>query len=166
MTGTPNSKMRPQNEVRNQRIWLARAEGASPHHIAEAFGLHVNTVYNVLRQVAASMPDEERSQVAKMRGTYLDKVRKRAMEIASLPPKKSFAPNGKELDAEDHSEVLAALDRVLKADERLARLTGTDNAIQFSVGVSAEAQQATKDAAAKTLAQFPTLAGVVPAGSG
>jgi hypothetical protein len=157
---------RPHLEGRNHRIWMARANGASPTAIAEAFEMSVPNVYAILKQVAATIPDAERSTTAKMRETYLDRLREKALMVADLPPKKRYAPNGKELDGEDYGEVLAAIDRVIKIDERLARLTGTDNAIQYSVGVSAEAQQATKDAAEKVLQQFPTVAGVVPAGSG
>ena len=161
-----NHKMRPQNEGRNHAIWQANVNGLSQAQIAEQFGLSVSTIQVILKQVVNSIPEEERSHTAKLRRAYLDKVRRRALAIADLPPKKRYAPNGRELDGEDYSEVLAALDRVLKADERIARLTGTDNAIQHSVSVSAEAQQATREAADKAAQNFPEVFGVVPAGSG
>jgi hypothetical protein len=158
--------IRPQNEGRDFRIWMARVEGSEPAEIAEKFGMSVWNVHNRLKLYAASIPNPERAVTEKMRRSVLDKAMTQAMKVLSQPPKKRYAPNGKQLDGEDYSEILAAVDRVAKLDERIARLTGTDNAIQHQVSVSAEAAQAVQEAADKALEAFPSIAGVVPAGSG
>lgn len=165
--------MRPQLEGRNYRIWMARADGATPQQIAEKFEMSVPNVHAILKQYAASIPEEERMQTAKLRRTYLDKLIRKTMELVEKPPAPAFAPNGKpHVDPTtgepvyDYSLRLNSIAAAVKLDERVARLTGTDNAIQYSVNVSTEAQQATQDAAAKELAEFPEILGVVPAGSG
>ena len=157
---------RPQLEARNHKIWMAVIEGATPYDVAQAFEMSVPNVYSILKQYAANIPAPERAVTEKMRHSVISKALRKAMTVLDQPPKKRYAPNGKQLEGEDYSEILAAIDRIAKLDERIARLTGTDNAIQHTVTVSAEAQQATQDAAAKELAAFPELSGVVPVGSG
>jgi hypothetical protein len=126
-------------------------------------------VGQIVKLVAESIPDDERSEIVKQRRDYLDLVRSAALEIVEQPAKPSFAPNGKELVDRagnpilDHSERLAAMDRVVKLDERLGKLTGTDTSTQqIDVTHHREAQKAAEAMSARVRAQgviarFPTL---------
>jgi hypothetical protein len=150
---------------------MMRANGAPLADIATEHCVSKARVSQIVKQVAASIPEEERGQITKMRRAFLDQVKAITMEIALQPAKPSFAPNGKpHVDPKtgepimDNSERLAAAVAALKADERIARLTGTDNALQFTVGPSADVERATQAAAEKALSQFPTLIGIPQAG--
>jgi hypothetical protein len=127
----------PTKVERNQQIWERYASGTAVSDIAATFGLSEQRVYEILNQVKTSIPAEDRDQVAKMRRAFIDKMRERVAEIMMQPAKRAYAPNGKELPEFDHSEILAAVDRGIKLDERLARLTGTD-AVQSQIAVSSE----------------------------
>jgi hypothetical protein len=111
---------------RNKLIWTAYAIGTPVASIASAHGLSEARVYEVIHQVAATIPEETRDQIAKMRRSSIDLMRERVAEIMSQPPKRMYAPNGKQLPELDYSEILQAIDRGIKLDERLARLSGTD----------------------------------------
>lgn len=156
----------PSKVDRNQQIWLRYANGGAVADLAVEYGLSEERIYQVIKQVAATIPDEDRSQVVKLRRSYLDQAKTIAMEIAQAPAKPSFAPNGRELlgrDGEpilDNSERLTAVTAALKADERLARLTGTDAPAQQLISVEhdkAKAQEATQEAARKLVTRFPAL---------
>jgi transposase len=133
---------------RNHEIWLAYANGMSVPDIAARFDLGETRVYEVIHQVAETIPDETRGQVAKMRRSSIDMMRERVAEIMSQPPKKMYAPNGRELPELDFSEILAAVDRGIKLDERLARLTGTDMPARTQVDFAYAEQAASERQAA------------------
>ena len=151
---------------RNHAIWKARVEGCTLQEIADAFNLGVQRIDQIVKQYAASIPAEERDQIVQMRREVLGTVQQMLFDMARMKPAPAFAPNGKaHIDPEtgesirDYSLRLNAIDRLLKADERIGKLTGTDNAVQHTLTVSAEAQQATKDHAARIAEQF---AGLIP----
>jgi hypothetical protein len=142
--------------------------------IGREFGLTEQRISQIIPMVAATIPAEDRSQIVKLRRSYVDLAKTIAMEIAQAPAKPSFAPNGKpHVDPEtgkpiwDNSERLTALQTALKADERLARLTGTDAPTQTQhtvVDAPDTVQEATRKAAENTLRQFPALLGLPAAG--
>jgi hypothetical protein len=160
------SKQRNVFVDRNQEIWRKYAHGVPMAEIGREFGLTEQRISQIIPMVAATIPVEDRSQIVKLRRSYVDLAKAIAMEIAQEPAKPSFAPNGKpHVDPKtgepimDNSERLAAVQTALKADERLARLTGTDNAIQHVLETTSEVQAATQKAADEILTKFPMLLG-------
>lgn len=154
--------IRASHVERGRRVWAMRVDGLNLAQIAEIENISVQRVSEVLKQVAATISPDELETLKKQRSDFIDMCKQIALEAAVQPPKPSFAPNGKALIHQgkailDYSEKLAALDRLIKLDERFARLTGTDNAVQHTVSVSAEAQQATQDAATSVGRQFALL---------
>jgi hypothetical protein len=159
-------KQRRSNLGRNRRIWLARVDGCTYAEIAEAFDLSVQRVDQIIKQVVAEMPADEREAVVQIRGEVHDRVKTMLFDMALMDPSPSFAPNGKpHYDPKtgepvyDYSLRLNAIDRLLKLDERIGKLTGTESPVQHTHTVTQEAQQATLDAAAKISLQF---AGLIP----
>jgi hypothetical protein len=123
----------PTKLARNHEIWVAYARGTAVVDIAATYGLGRSQVYEILNQVKASIPPEDREQLVKMRRAFLDEMRATAAEIMRQDPAPAFAPNGKaHVDPKtgdpvyDYGTRLAAIDRGIKLDERLAKLTGTD----------------------------------------
>jgi hypothetical protein len=123
----------PTKLERNHEIWVAYARGTAVVDIAATYGLSRSQVYEILNQVKVSIPDEDREQLVKMRRAFLDEMREAAAEVMRQDPAPAFAPNGKaHVDPKtgepvyDYGTRLAAIDRGIKLDERLAKLTGTD----------------------------------------
>jgi hypothetical protein len=138
----------PAKVDRNHQIWSSYANGTAVVDIAVMFDLGEKRVYEIIHQVAQSLPDETRDQVAKMRRSSIDMMRERVVEIMSQPPKKMYSASGKELPELDFSEILAAVDRGIKLDERLARLTGTDAPARTTVDFAYAEQAASERQAA------------------
>jgi hypothetical protein len=126
-------------EGRNGRIWLAYIAGASVPGIAEENHISATRVYQILEQCRRDQPPEEREEIRRRRLELLAVVQQVSMEmvLAELPP--AFAPKGKPHETAagepvyDPSTRLAAIDRVLKIDERIAKATGTDAPAQSQV---------------------------------
>lgn len=142
--------MRPDVEDRNQQIWMLRYSGVPVVEIAAGYGLSPKQIYRICDQVAAEIPEETRDGGRKRQAAFYDQLLRQQMEIASQPPKPSYAPNGKELvdrngePIRDHSEILAAHDRALKTAALRAKLFGLDVPAQqqYSVTVAHEVQLA------------------------
>lgn len=164
MPGKRIFNQRPNVVGRNGNIWAAHIAGANQQQLADAFDLSVQRVSQILDQVRKSIPADEKAQVRTMRLELLNELKMQMMEIALSDAPPAFAPNGKpHFDPETHKTVrdvsvkLNAVDRLLKIDERIAKATGTDSAVEHTVQVSAEAQQATLDAATSVGRQFALL---------
>jgi hypothetical protein len=163
-------KMSERTRGRNGAIWKAHViGGVCAAELAEAFNMTEANVYRIFEQCRREFPPEEQDEIRKVRREVIDWVKGLAAEMALLDPSPSFAPNGKaQIDPAtgrpvyDYSLRLNAIDRILKADERLGKLTGTDSPVTHTVQVSAEAQQATKDQADKAEQMFSHL--MAPAG--
>jgi hypothetical protein len=142
-------KQRQEYVGRNLEIYRRRLDGYYLSQIADEFHLSEQRVSQIIRQVVAAITPDEQANIRKMRVDFLDSLRQLASDAARQDPPHMYAPNGKELPAIDYEPRLKAIDRLLKIDERYAKLTGTDAAQQHTVQVTAEAQQATKDQADK-----------------
>lgn len=156
--------MRPEKYGRNGKIWAAHMAGLNIQQIADAFDLSNQRVSQILDQIRKAIPNDEKATIRTMRLELLNELKAQCMEIALADAAPAFAPNGKaHVDpttgavVRDYAYKLNAVDRLLKIDERIAKATGTDSAVEHTVQISAEAQQATKDQADKSLAQFVHL---------
>ena len=149
---------------RNGLIYKARLAGCNYAEIAEAFDLSPQRVEQICKQVSATITIDEYLEYKKLRIDFLDHLRQMAMEIALLDPAPAFAPNGKAhfdpatgQTVYDYGPRLNAVDRLLKIDERFAKVTGTDSATQHRVEVTAEAERATQEQADKAAKQFSLI---------
>ena len=170
MTDKKIYNMRPHLMGRNGRIWAAHTiGGCNLEQLAEAFNLTPQRISQILDQVRKAIPVDERDAIKQERREVLNELKAMCMEMALADPAPAFAPNGKpHYDPEtrravrDYSTRLQAIDRLLKIDERIAKMTGTDHAVEHTVQVSAEAQQATKDSADKVGMQFAAIIPMSP----
>ena len=154
-------------EGRNGMIWRENCYGKTATQLAEEHGMTEANVYRILDQVKRSIPPDEQSEIRKTRKEVLDILKAKAMELAEQAyenPAPAFAPNGKPHfnpatgePVYDYSTFLNSVDRVLKIDERYGKLTGTDSAVQHSISVTAEAQEATREAADKVESRFSSV---------
>ena len=163
----PKYKQSRRLEGRNGQIWREHTYGKTATQLAEDYGMTEANVYRIFEQVKASIPPDEQGEIRKIRKEVLDTLKSRVMTLAEQAyetPAPAFAPNGKPHfnpktgdPVYDYSTFLNAVDRALKLDERIGKLTGTDSAVQHSISVTAEAQEATREAADKVESRFSSV---------
>jgi hypothetical protein len=158
---------RPNVVGRNGNIWAAHIAGANQQQLADAFDLSIQRISQILDQVRKSIPADEHEEIKRRRTELLDTLKMECMEIALQDAAPAFAPNGKPLMFDgkpvlDYSGKLAAVDRLLKIDERLAKATGTDSALQHRIEVTAEAVEATKSDADRVSQRLGNLIPMSP----
>jgi len=66
-----------------------------PKPKSREYGVTEPRISQIIKQTVAGIPEEDRTQVVKLRRSYLDQAKRIAMEMAQAPAKPSFAPNGK-----------------------------------------------------------------------
>lgn len=156
-------------EGRNGAIYKAKLAGCTAAQIAEAFNMSEANVYVKLKQVAASITPDEKSELVKIAADFYDTLKQMCMDLALKDPVPAFAPNGKpQFDpitgevVYDYSLRLNAIDRLLKVSEREAKLRGLDSAQQQTVQVTVEAQRATQEQADRLGKQFASVIPMSP----
>jgi hypothetical protein len=155
----PKYKQSRRLEGRNGKIWREHTFGKTAEQLAEEYEMTEANVYRIFAQVKASIPPDEQADIRKIRKEVLDDLKSKVMALAERAyetPAPAFAPNGKPHfdpatggSVYDYSTFLNAVAAALKLDERIGKLTGTDSAVTHTVSVTAEAQQATVEAANK-----------------
>jgi hypothetical protein len=146
---------------RNGSIYQAYILGTTQEELAARHGIHQTRVAQIIAEVRASIPEED---LAAARSDHLDVLRRLtavAAEImeAPLPPAYS---NGRPIVDENGEYVrdagprLAALDRIVKATERMAKVLGLDAPVKADVTVSDQADRVAEAAAAEALARMAT----------
>jgi hypothetical protein len=146
----PKYKQSRRLEGRNGKIWREHTFGKTAEQLAEEYEMTEANVYRIFAQVKASIPPDEQADIRKIRKEVLDDLKSKVMALAERAyetPAPAFAPNGKPHfdpatggSVYDYSTFLNAV---------AAALTGTDSAVTHTVSVTAEAQQATVEAANK-----------------
>jgi hypothetical protein len=139
--------------ARNQRMWVARANGVPVAQLAAEHGLSQSQVYKIIKEVAATIPPEVVDEARKRVNTLLDRLLQQGMEIASMEPPEAYAANGKPLGHRDYSQILAAHDRVLKTVTLQAKLLGLEAPTTTRTLVSAEHSAEQAQAAAQKQAE-------------
>jgi len=135
----------PQIADRNGAIWRAYVAGATQEAIAADHGISRQRVGQVLARIRESIPEPDRSQLVQREVEFLDELRRQALDLVGRPPIPAYSngkpilmppgPDGTQEIAEDHSGRLAALDRALRAHERLSKLLGLDAAAKVDATV-------------------------------
>lgn len=139
-------------EGRNGSIWRAYLLGTTQEELGERHGISQERVSAIIAAVRASIPETD---LAKAKQEHLDVMRTLAQVAADimespLPPAYS---NGRPIIDENGEYVrdagprMQALDRLVKINERVAKVLGLDAPIQADVRVSELENQASEEAA-------------------
>ena len=146
---------------RNADIWQLWISGLTEWQIAQKIGLTRGATHRILTDIKQTMAESEPT-VADFRqlvvyGT-LDVIR-HMTERMHAEPLPAYS-NGKPIldsDGEqtvDYSLQLGAADRLLKAHERLAKITGVEAPSEHAITVTLQAQSSAEIAAAEALARI------------
>lgn len=123
---------------RNGEIWKAYCRGRTQEWIASQFALSQTRVSQIINEVRATIPDEAREDWRLIALETLSALHAKMVEIVYTPAPPKFQ-NGEILHDEDgtvlrdYSDQLAAVDRVVKIQERAAKTLGTDAATKTEV---------------------------------
>lgn len=118
---------------RTGAIWTAHTSGATQEAIAATHGISQQRVSQILADVRAQIPEEDRADLVRREVDLLDRLRREVLELWDAPPKPAYS-NGRMMVDEDglpipdHSARLAAVDRAVRLHERLSKLVGLDAA--------------------------------------
>lgn len=145
-------------EHRNGTIWAAYLAGMTQEAIAETHGISQQRVSAIIQEVRESITPETRDDLIRREMDYLDKLRVQLNSMAEqeLPP--AFSTRGQILQDEfgravrDPSGRYAAIDRLIKLHERLAKLAGLDAPARADINMN-DAAMAAADERAKLAVQ-------------
>lgn len=117
--------------TRNAEILALKTRGRTNVEIAEMFGIGKHRVGQIITaEIRRSLTEEDREQVRQIELAKLDELEREAWRIleanyyAYTPKGLIKGPEGRYL--EDSAPVLAAMDRILKIQERRAKMLGID----------------------------------------
>lgn len=120
--------------MRNDEIYAKRMGGASLAALAEEYGLSAGAVCTIVRNVARSLPERDRSELVAATMETLATLHAKAMEIADMggAPVTAGTRGDILIDPEtgetvrDFGGVLAAIKTVLAVDAQYAKRLGLD----------------------------------------
>lgn len=146
-------------EGRDGRIWRAYLLGTTQEAIASQENISQARVSQIIRETRASIPEVD---LGEARRDHLDTMRTLA-EVAAkimeapLPPAYS---NGRPIVDSDGTVVrdagprMAALDRLVKIQERMAKVLGLDAPVKADVTVTEAATHKAAEAAAEAMSRL------------
>lgn len=118
---------------RNGELWRAYTSGRTQEWIAERHGIAQSTVSEIIGEVRKSLPEDARADWRLCALETLGHLHAEMVELANGTPTRVTDPETGDLLEVDHSNRLAAVDRVLKIQERAGRMLGTDAATKTEV---------------------------------
>jgi uncharacterized protein (DUF2336 family) len=141
-------------ESRDGDIWRGYLLGKTQVTLAEEFGISHQRVSQIVAAARADCADPELSTARREHLEVMRMLQATAVEIMDTPVPPAYSNGRPVLDEDgtmvrDYSTRLAALDRVAKTQERLAKVLGLDAPIKAEVTV--DASRATAEAAADAL---------------
>lgn len=139
-------------EGRNGKIWRAYLFGTTQEELAERHGLTQQRVSEIIQAARAAVPPED---ALKAKQEHLEVMRTLAQvagDLVDMPLPPAYSNGRPVLDengqyVRDLGPRLAALDRQVKINERVAKVLGLDAPIQADVRVSELENQASEEAA-------------------
>lgn len=142
-------------EGRDGEIWRAFLLGKTQDTLAEEYSLSQQRISQIISACRAECVDPELSTARKEHLEVMRMLQKTAVDIMEMPLPPAYSNGRPMLDDDgtmvrDVSARLAALDRVAKQQERLAKVLGLDAAVKAEVTI--DASRATAEAAADALA--------------
>jgi hypothetical protein len=144
-------------EGRNGQIYRGYILGTTQEELAEIHGISQQRVGQVIREVVASIPEEDLAERRKRSLDTLDVLGRELAAIMDAPASQAYS-NGRPMVNDDGTPILdygskmAAIDRLVKITERQAKLLGLDAAQKVDIGVSEQAKEAASAPAADALA--------------
>jgi transcriptional regulator with XRE-family HTH domain len=130
----------PRLDGRNGRIWGRYLAGWSQARIAEEFSLSQQHVSDILREVRASIPPEERQNLVT---TEVERLDRALAEAVAVLERDHYIVNSGNLVAGPDGELLlddgpklAALDRMLKVSAERRKLLGLDAPTEVTATVN------------------------------
>lgn len=144
-------------EGRDGSIYRAYLLGSTQEALAAEHGIAQTRVSQIIQAIQASIPATDLAAAKSRHLDVLDVLARTAGDLldAPLPPAYS---NGRPIVDEDGQYVrdvgprLAALDRLIKINERVAKVLGLDAPVQADITINEAAKQATAQAAADAMA--------------
>ena len=152
--------MARKKEGRNGEVWRLYCQGLTQEAIGERFSITQERVSAIIREVRATIPEVDRTQLLMREVDFLDQARTAFMELADadLPPafdqKGGILYDDKGNVVRDVATRLAALEAAQKTGDRLAKRLGLDATVKVDVDVSAAAQDVARTLAAAALARM------------
>lgn len=146
-------------EGRNGKIWRAYLFGTTQEEIAERHGLSQPQVSDIINQARAAVPAED---AVKAKQEHLEVMRTLAQvagDLVDMPLPPAYS-NGRPVVDENGQYVrdlgprLAALDRQVKINERVAKVLGLDAPVQADIRVSELENQVAEAAAAEAISRL------------
>lgn len=137
---------------RTGQVWRAYLSGEPQTSIAQRFGISQARVSQLVREArAASEPVTKEQEIERTLDLYQALRSELLAVVVDGPVPLYSAGKAVLLDdgtrAKDHSQRLAAIDRMVKLDERASKLLGLDAAVRTEVAVSEAEAREVQDAA-------------------
>lgn len=124
---------------RNGEIWRAWVSGRTQEFIADKFGISQQRVNQIIALVREGIPEDAKKDWRLVALETLGHFHAEMVEIADSPPPPAF--QGGEILKDENGAIVRdvsvrfqALDRVIKLQERAARMLGTDSPVAMEVG--------------------------------
>jgi predicted transcriptional regulator len=153
----PRGPMHVSSEASTAEMFAMWVGGATQYEIAEAHGITQSSVSERLRRYREGLADPDRDSLIQRSVEELDLVRRELWQLVNAAPAPAYS-HGRPMktddgdQVEDHSTRLAAMDRILKVQERLAKFLGLDAPAKAEVLHVEAATDAAKAEAAQALA--------------
>lgn len=143
-------------EGRNGKIYRAYLLGATQEAISERHGISQERVGQIIRAVRAGIPETDLAEARAKHLDAMDLIADKMAELmeAPLPPAYS---NGRPIIDDDGKIVrdfgprMAAADRLVKINERVAKVLGLDAPVKADITVSEQENQLAETAAAEAM---------------
>lgn len=146
-------------EGRDGRIWRAYLLGTTQEALAAREGISQSRVSQIISEARASIPEDD---LPRARADHLDAMRTLAEVAAGImeAPLSPAYSNGRIMLDENGRAILdagprlAALDRLVKINERVAKVMGLDAPIKADVTVTEAANRKSAEAAAAAMSRL------------
>jgi hypothetical protein len=155
-------KQRSERQSERAKLWRDYISGKTYVELAAKYGVSTNTIGKRIAKLKedAALAELGQSDIRQIvvHGTF--DVLSEMADIMHAPPAPAYSNGRPIIDpetgvaAKDYSAIIAAADRVMKAHERLARITGVEAPEQTAIGVSLQAQQIASSLAQEAMARL------------
>lgn len=146
-------------------MWRLSVEGWTQREIADHYGIGQPTVSDRLKRYRQNLPETDREMILHRNLAELDSMRRELWRIVEADPAPAYS-HGRAVKRDDgtsvldHSERLAAMDRLLRIQERIARSLGLDAPAKAELAITEQATDAAKQAAARATERLASVSAI------